>query len=302
MSETTNTTKQFLDKGGLDALWNKICSIFASKQELEDIRNEIPTIVQSDWDEIDESSAAFIKNKTHGITLIDVRTAGSYTHTSDITYIKHFGNTFELELGVKTQINGGPPVYVTLTSSNTILIEEVSSGWVNAHPVSIIDIKKIDIKYLPDEVLNNSDSEATQSDWNESDSGLPSYINGRTHYINYHYNTINSTGQYNLDDYNAIYPVIIYYNKTIYELYEGDNRLSWGPPMLVNLSGNTLTIDESSYVNENYAIKIATDIQKLNPMYLNTITLDMLDNVWEDIIGHEYAILDEGTLNTRKLG
>ena len=68
MSETANTTKHFLDKGGLDAFWNKICSIFASKQELEDIRNEIPTIVQSDWDEIDESSAAFIKNKTHGIT------------------------------------------------------------------------------------------------------------------------------------------------------------------------------------------------------------------------------------------
>lgn len=44
MSETTNTTKQFLDKVGLDALWNKICSVFASKQELDDIRNNIPVI------------------------------------------------------------------------------------------------------------------------------------------------------------------------------------------------------------------------------------------------------------------
>ena len=44
MSETTNTTKQFLDKVGLDALWNKICSVFASKQELEDLRDDIPEI------------------------------------------------------------------------------------------------------------------------------------------------------------------------------------------------------------------------------------------------------------------
>lgn len=154
MSETTNTGKQFLDIAGLDALWNKICSVFASKQELEDIRNEIPTIVQSDWDEIDETSAAFIKNKTHGETIIDVRTIGSYTHTNDITYIRHNENTFKLELGVKTQINSGPPAWVTLTSPNTILIEEASSGWINAYPVSIIDIQKIDVKYLPDDVLN----------------------------------------------------------------------------------------------------------------------------------------------------
>ena len=44
MSETTNTTKQFLDKVGLDALWNKICSVFASKQELEDLGNSIPVV------------------------------------------------------------------------------------------------------------------------------------------------------------------------------------------------------------------------------------------------------------------
>jgi hypothetical protein len=37
MSETTNVTKQFLDKDGLDALWNKICSVFASKDELNNI-------------------------------------------------------------------------------------------------------------------------------------------------------------------------------------------------------------------------------------------------------------------------
>jgi ribosomal protein S19 len=44
MSETTNVTKQFLDKDGLDALWNKICSVFASKQELEDLGNNISVI------------------------------------------------------------------------------------------------------------------------------------------------------------------------------------------------------------------------------------------------------------------
>lgn len=44
MSDTINNTKQFLDKGGLDALWNKICSVFASKQELEDLGNSIPVV------------------------------------------------------------------------------------------------------------------------------------------------------------------------------------------------------------------------------------------------------------------
>jgi hypothetical protein len=45
MSDTiNNTTKQFLDKDGLNALWDKICSVFASKQELEDLGNSIPVI------------------------------------------------------------------------------------------------------------------------------------------------------------------------------------------------------------------------------------------------------------------
>ena len=152
MSETTNETKQFLDKIGLDALWNKICSIFASKQELEDVRNEIPTLVQSDWNE------------------------------------------------------------------NT--------------PV------------------------------------LSSYIKGRTHSIGYSPNEISSVGRYNLDDYGAIYPVIICFGDSVYEVREGENQLSFGPPLLVNLEGNTLTIDGSSYVNENCKIKIATRIQKLNPIFI----------------------------------
>lgn len=47
MSDTiNNNTKQFLDKDGLNALWDKICSVFASKQELEDVRNSIsPSII-----------------------------------------------------------------------------------------------------------------------------------------------------------------------------------------------------------------------------------------------------------------
>ena len=152
MSETANVTKQFLDKIGLDALWNKICSIFASKQELEDVRNEIPDIVQSDW--------------------------------------------------------------------------------------------------------------------NENIPVLPSYIKGRTHYIEYSSNAITSVGQYNLDDYDATYPVIIHFNDNVYEVHEGENQLSFGPPLLVNLSGNILTIDESSFVGEEYKIKVATHIQKLNPIFI----------------------------------
>lgn len=50
MSDTqtpiNNNTKQFLDKDGLNALWDKICSVFAGKQELEDVRNSIsPSII-----------------------------------------------------------------------------------------------------------------------------------------------------------------------------------------------------------------------------------------------------------------
>jgi hypothetical protein len=324
MSETnTNVTKQFLDKIGLNALWDKICSIFISKTDTEYqsdwnvtdtslhsyIKNK-PSLapsnaqknVQSDWNEADDSSDAFIKNKTHGESLIDVRTIGSYTHTNDITNIKYRGRPFELELGVKTQVNSGPPVWVTLTSSNTILIEASDSGWINSFPVTIIDIQKIDEKYLPDSVLNVNVN-IPQSDWNESNPGSLSYIQGRTHWIEYSSDEISSPGQYNLDNYGATYPVIINFYNNVYEVHEGENRLSWGPPLLVNLSGNILTVDESSYVNENYAIKVGTSVQKLNQnIFLNTITLDMLDEVWEDVIGHDDAVLDEGTLNTRKLG
>ena len=48
MSETnTNVTKQFLDKIGLNALWDKICSIFIGKTDTE---------YQSDWNETDTYS------------------------------------------------------------------------------------------------------------------------------------------------------------------------------------------------------------------------------------------------------
>jgi hypothetical protein len=322
MSDTiNNTTKQFLDKDGLNALWDKICSIFISKTDTEYqsdwnvtdtslhsyIKNK-PSLapsnaqknVQSDWNVTDDSSDAFIKNKTHGEQLIDVYTAGSYTHTNNITHIKHWGNIYKLELDVRTQINSGPPAYVTLTSPNTILIEN-DYGWINEyHPVTIIDVYKLDEKYLPDSVLNVN---VPQSDWNESNPDSLSYIQGRTHWIEYSSDEISSPGQYNLDNYSATYPVIINFYNNVYEVHEGENRLSWGPPLLVNLSGNILTVDESSYVNENYAIKVGTSVQKLNQnIFLNTITLDMLDEVWEDVIGHDDAILDEGKLNTRKLG
>lgn len=312
MSETnTNVTKQFLDKIGLNALWDKICSIFISKTDTEYqsdwnvtdtslhsyIKNK-PSLapsnaqknVQSDWNVTDDSSDAFIKNKTHGEQLIDVRTIGSYTHTNDITYIRHDNVTFKLELGVKTQIHGGPPAWVTLTSSNTILIEEGGVGWIRAYPVYIIDVQKIDVKYLPDEVLNVN---ILQPDWNESNPGSSSYIQGRTHWIEYSSDEISSPGQYNLDDYNATYPVIINFYNNVYEVHEGENQLSFGPPLLVNLSGNTLTIDESSFVGEDYKIKVATNVQKLNhSIYLNIITLDMIDELWDDMIGIDDAVIE----------
>lgn len=238
---------------------------------IEDLSDTINNIPQSDWDEIDETSAAFIKNKTHGPTTIDIRTTGYYTHTNDITRIKHCGNTFELELGVKTRINSsGPPVHVTLTSPNTILIEEAgSSGWVNTYPVSIIDIRKLDVKYLPDDALN---ANVPQTDWNENNSASSSYVKGRTHYIEYSDDEISSPGRYNLDDYNAIYPVIICFGDSVYEVHEGENRLSYGPPLLVNLEGNTLTIDGSSYFDEYYKIRVAVHIQKLNSAFIPDTT------------------------------
>lgn len=239
------------------------------KAKLDGIEPRAKANVQSDWNEIDNSSDAYIKNKTHGESLTDIITTGSYTHTNNITHIKHNGSTFELELGVRTQINSGPPAYVTLTSPNTILIEELSSGWVTANrPVTIIGIQKIDVKYLPDDVLNVNVPTPPQSDWGEMNSVLPSYINGRTHWIEYCANEISSPGTYNLDNYGAIYPVIIQFNTHTYEVHEGENRLSNGPPLLVNLSGNILNIDESSYVNEEYKIKVAAYVQKLSPVFI----------------------------------
>ena len=323
MSETnTNVTKQFLDKIGLNALWDKICSIFISKTDTEYqsdwnvtdtslhsyIKNK-PSLapsnaqknVQSDWNVTDDSSDAFIKNKTHGETKIVITSVGKYIHTSEINTIQHNGNTFVLEEGVRTQINfNGPPAYATKNSNLLLLESAAGSGtgnWFESYPVYIIDVQKIDEKYLPDSVLNVN---VPQSDWNESFPESPSYINNRTHYIEYA--TLNGSNQFELSNYTELTSYIVNYNGSTYTLVEGENQLSWGPPMKVILNGTQLTIDESSYIDEAYPLKLATYIEKLNPVYLNTITLNMLDEVWEDVIGHNDAILDEGPLNTRKLG
>lgn len=257
------------EAGGLATSESPGLMLADDKAKLDNIEAGSQVNVQSDWNEADTTSDAYIKNKTHGITTVDVRRSGSYTHTNDITHIQHNGSTFELELGVKTQVNRGPQVYVTLTSPNTISIESVSSSWISTYPVSIIDFQKLDIKYLPDDVLN---ANIPQADWNESVPVLPSYINGRTHYIEYSSNKISSPGQYNLDDYNATYPVIICYNNNVYEVQEGTHTLSYGPPLSVSLSGNILTINASSYLDEYYKVKIATHVKKLNPIFIpNTI-------------------------------
>ena len=53
--------------------------------------------------------------------------------------------------------------------------------------------------------------------------------------------------------------------------------------MKVILNGTQLTIDESSYIDDAYPLNIAVHAKKLNPIYLNTITPDMITDVWNEV-------------------
>lgn len=142
MSEsTTNTeTKQFLDKIGLDTLWNKICSIFASKSELNALSAGLkltlsvsPTIIYKNTatdvtvtgtvkDNSGNVNASEIIIKTGNDILKTVEDNYTASHTysvntsSNVAYIST-AVASGLSLSATTTLNARYPVYFGMGTS-----------------------------------------------------------------------------------------------------------------------------------------------------------------------------------------
>lgn len=60
-----------------------------------------------------------------------VSASGTYTYDTPISKVTFYG-TYGLEIGVRTMINSGPPVYITKTDAYTLVVEEASAGYIAA--------------------------------------------------------------------------------------------------------------------------------------------------------------------------
>jgi hypothetical protein len=226
--------------------------------------------IQADWDIYDSTSKAYIKNKPFGYTRVNVTEKGSYSASSPILWIEFQGKTYDIKnipVGQYTEVQSGPPVIVAKTSDNTIEIQD-PSNYIKSFPITVVTATPLAKEFIPGDFLDNRGVmdliTQTSADWAASEQFK---VKNRTHYANF--TSITAAGSYDLDELGIPDTVVVLYNDEYYTLHEGDNRISYGPPMLINLEDRTLTIDSSSYIDESYPLQIAYNFTKLPDAFLN---------------------------------
>lgn len=121
---------------------------------------DVPTISNPDWNTNDAEDKSFIKNRTHYDTELIITSAGTYNVPIDSIYnhtlsaingnMNGLTTPITLEVGVRTQIHSGPPVWVTLSENGTLLVEEGSTGYVAAYNIKYSYVVQLNEKYIPD--------------------------------------------------------------------------------------------------------------------------------------------------------
>lgn len=114
--------------------------------------------VQSDWLENDYTSDAYIRNKTHNFEGLTITKAGNYSVTTNNNRVYFAGTKriYYLDVGVRTQILSGPPIYVTLYNSGVLTVED-SAGYLGTFPlVSISSITPLDDAFIPEHIVRGS--------------------------------------------------------------------------------------------------------------------------------------------------
>ena len=164
MSENAEVVaKQFLDKDGLNALWDKICQTFVAQENQSTISNP-------DWNTNDTEDKSFIKNRTHYDAELIITSSGTYNvpvnsiYNHTLSAVNGSGNMsglttpITLEVGVRTQINSGPPVWITLSEDGKLLVEEGGVGYVNTYNIKYSYVVQLDEKYIPDVYLHKDET------------------------------------------------------------------------------------------------------------------------------------------------
>ena len=216
--------KKFLDAEGVKHLWSKVnMQDYPNNETLMSVINAIDEtkadrseLVQSDWNQSDETALDYVKNRTHydetlETVLIDkdiTVTEPYYDEQNDFYYsfqphiqinkestynITFLGETFyDLQLSkfntIEFDLNNG--VHITLDTSG---IRTMYAGNIT-RPfdtyLKVVEIQKrlcqLDEKYIPDTIARVEDvvDMQVQSDWNQNDETSLAYIQNRTHYDN----------------------------------------------------------------------------------------------------------------------
>ncbi len=116
--------KKFLDAEGVKYLWSKINmqdypnneTLMAVINAIDETKADKNELVQSDWDENDETSLAYIQNRTHydGIKekIIYTNTLSWELQSNNYYKIYQRGGLFTLEDGVQYKIDLGEEIFI----------------------------------------------------------------------------------------------------------------------------------------------------------------------------------------------
>lgn len=113
--------------------------------------------VNSDWLEPDNTVDSYVKNRTHYLTGTKITSAGSYSiGTSTPIYYRE--KRYNLEIGVRTQIDTDRAgAYVTLGGDGILLVED-STNLLGLYPImAIYGVMPLDDMFIPETIARTSE-------------------------------------------------------------------------------------------------------------------------------------------------
>lgn len=206
--------KKFLDYEGVKHLWSKINmqdypnneTLMAVINAIDETKADRSELVQSDWDQNDETALDYVKNRTHYTEVVEESIVGIvyeiptenclyfgkiYTHNLHIplqlgqtwtiqTAESYLGGTATCE--VQLDDNGTPCLTfvkpLTFTSDSII----VGASWGDSQYLTGVTLTGVSGTYIVDTIVHQIPPKYVGTDWNINDPKTSGYIANRTHY------------------------------------------------------------------------------------------------------------------------
>lgn len=114
--------------------------------------------VKSDWLETNSDSDSYVKNRTHYVAGTKITSAGSYSIGAS-TPIYYREKVYNLEIGVRTQIDSNASgVYVTLNNGGILLVESFGNYLETFPIIAVSGVVPLDDMFIPETIVRKDEA------------------------------------------------------------------------------------------------------------------------------------------------